>query len=144
MWNDPDFVRQEIVQPVLDSLNITDKNEAALTLTLMLSENVLNNQGHAYLSSSEHRHLWDDILAKSSDTASIVRGWASQHQFLIDPDKELIRNKSYATAIVAISVHHLNANPSKQTLIEKWCAAHPFWKNQARHLSQRLQTLTSI
>jgi len=46
-----------------------------------------------------HRHIWDDHLAHKTDTASLVRGLASQHDFLAHPHAELATNLSYATAI---------------------------------------------
>ncbi|WP_221796852.1 hypothetical protein [Oceanobacter mangrovi] len=46
-----------------------------------------------------HRVLWDEHLAFDPDRASLVRGLASQRQFLNDPDIELQTNLAYATAI---------------------------------------------
>ena len=39
------------------------------------------------------------ILAFQPDLASIVRGFASQHHFLREPDLELVTNLNYATAV---------------------------------------------
>lgn len=46
-----------------------------------------------------HRQVWDEFLAFRPDMASQVRGFASQHQFLLNPDAELVTNTRYAAAI---------------------------------------------
>lgn len=46
-----------------------------------------------------HRQVWDEFLAFQPDLASQVRGFASQHQFLVNPDAELVTNTRYAAAI---------------------------------------------
>lgn len=54
------------------------------------------------ISSEQHRSAWDDYLAFRPDLASKVRGLASQHQFLKNPDLELMTNLVYSTAIAWI------------------------------------------
>ncbi|WP_165854956.1 hypothetical protein [Marinobacter sp. JSM 1782161] len=49
-----------------------------------------------------HRQVWDEYLAFDPERASRVRGFASQHEFLVNPDLELITNARYGAA-VAIS-----------------------------------------
>lgn len=51
------------------------------------------------IAACQHRSLWDTYLVKQPDLASTVRGLASQREFLVHPDEELITNLSYATAI---------------------------------------------
>ncbi|WP_148863080.1 hypothetical protein [Marinobacter fonticola] len=46
-----------------------------------------------------HRQVWDEFLAFRPELASQVRGFASQHQFLLNPDAELVTNTRYAAAI---------------------------------------------
>ncbi|TBW59164.1 hypothetical protein EZI54_02305 [Marinobacter halodurans] len=46
-----------------------------------------------------HRRVWDEYLAFQPDRASQVRGFASQHEFLTNPDAELVTNTRYAAAI---------------------------------------------
>lgn len=46
-----------------------------------------------------HLNIWDKYLVNSPETASAVRGLASQHEFLANPHAELATNLSYATAI---------------------------------------------
>lgn len=60
------------------------------------------------ISSAQHRSAWDDYLAFRPELASRVRGFASQHQFLKDPDLELTTNLSYSTAIAWVV--YLQAN----------------------------------
>jgi hypothetical protein len=46
-----------------------------------------------------HWDVWDNYLAYNADMASAVRGLASQHTFLTNPDAKLTTNLDYATAI---------------------------------------------
>ncbi|MGB3621025.1 hypothetical protein FT643_11055 [Ketobacter sp. MCCC 1A13808] len=46
-----------------------------------------------------HQKVWDEYFAFDPDLASMVRGFASQREFLSDPDMELTMNLAYATAI---------------------------------------------
>ncbi len=46
-----------------------------------------------------HRDVWENYLAERPDLASLVRGLASQHRFLQQPDAELSTNLAYSTAI---------------------------------------------
>lgn len=54
------------------------------------------------ITSQQHRNVWDTYLAFRPDLASTVRGLASQHQFLKNPDEELVTNLAYSTAIAWI------------------------------------------
>ena len=54
-----------------------------------------------------HHRVWDEFLAFDADLASKVRGFASQREFLANPDMELAINLAYATAI-AWGVYALN------------------------------------
>jgi len=51
------------------------------------------------LTGEQHRNVWDGFLAYHPELASRVRGFASQRQFLEDPDLELSTNFSYSTAV---------------------------------------------
>lgn len=50
----------------------------------------------------DHFRIWDKFLARNADLASTVRGLASQHRFLQQPDEELNTNLAYATAIAVM------------------------------------------
>lgn len=54
-----------------------------------------------------HHRVWDEYLAFDADMASKVRGFASQREFLANPDMELAINLAYSTAI-AWGVYALN------------------------------------
>lgn len=51
------------------------------------------------ISTALHWRVWDNYLAWQPEKASCVRGFASQHQFLMNPDAELITNARYSAAI---------------------------------------------
>lgn len=51
------------------------------------------------ISPEQHRQIWDEHLAFYPDVASEIRALASQRWFLENPDRELITNLAYATAI---------------------------------------------
>jgi hypothetical protein len=69
-------------------------------------------------------------LAYQPELASIVRGFASQHTFLDNPDAELTTNLDYATAIAwliyARAGIKLPKNPSTKQLAICWrhCYVH--------------------
>lgn len=66
-----------------------------------------------------HKKVWDEYFAFDADLASLVRGFASQRQFLSDPDMELAINLAYATAIAWGVYAHSNAEiPSDPDNIE--------------------------
>jgi len=98
----------QIIWPVLEQLNCDSRSALSLLLTTAIMEtgiNLLpsktkkNHFGIYQLSSSMHQIAWDKELVKHPDSASAVRGLASQHNFLQSPDSELIGNLPYATAI---------------------------------------------
>lgn len=86
------------------------------------------------ITSEQHRSIWDGYLAFIPDLASKVRGLASQHQFLNNPDQELAVNLSYSTAIAWIiylrSDHLLPAADDADGL-------GLFWKNHFSHPQKR-------
>jgi hypothetical protein len=51
------------------------------------------------ISAHTHIQVWDNYLVTDPESASRVRGLASQQQFLKSPHAELISNLSYTTAI---------------------------------------------
>ena len=51
------------------------------------------------ITGEQHRNVWDSFLAFNPDLASQVRGLASQHHFLKNPDDELRTTLAYSTAI---------------------------------------------
>ncbi|WP_339672319.1 hypothetical protein [Dasania marina] len=97
---------QYVIEPTLHYLEMYSPAASHMLLGVANQESAGNPfcEGHQGLglfqiSSSQHRSVWDNYLAFQPDLASRVRGLASQHQFLKDPDSELITNLRYSTAI---------------------------------------------
>ncbi len=55
-----------------------------------------------------HRRVWDRFLIHHPSMASLIRGLASQHEFLTDPHGELAINLRYATAIAWLIYYRHN------------------------------------
>lgn len=101
-------LRQWVIKPTLKRLGVYSKAAENLLLATAAQESGLGSHlkpagqralGIYQIHSLSHRHIWDDHLALHSDMASLVRGLASQHDFLAQPHAELATNLSYATAI---------------------------------------------
>lgn len=99
-------LREQIIGPTLKYLGINSSVAEELLLGTAALESKLNplcqdddGLGIYQITPEQHRQIWDQYLAFKPDLASKVRGLASQHRFLQDPDKELSWNLSYATAI---------------------------------------------
>lgn len=99
-------LRHQIIRPTLAYLGIHCPVAEELLLTTATMESELNplckrddGIGIYQITAWQHRMVWDEYLAFQPDLASSVRGLASQHRFLQDPDQELGCNLSYATAI---------------------------------------------
>lgn len=101
-------LRQWVIKPTLKRLGVYSKTAENLLLATAAQESGLGSHlkpagqralGIYQIHSLAHRHIWDDHLALHSETASLVRGLASQHDFLTQPHAELATNLSYATAI---------------------------------------------
>ncbi|WP_372749247.1 hypothetical protein [Litorivivens sp.] len=99
-------LREQIIGPTLKYLGIHSNVAEELLLGTAALESQLNplhkdadGVGIYRITPKQHRQIWDDYLAFKPDLASRVRGLASQHRFLQDPDTELSWNLSYATAI---------------------------------------------
>lgn len=101
-------LRQWVIKPTLKRLGVYSKAAENLLLATAAQESGLGSHlkpagqralGIYQIHSLSHRHIWDDHLALHSDMASLVRGLASQHDFLSQPHAELATNLSYATAI---------------------------------------------
>ncbi|MAR92291.1 MAG: hypothetical protein SV765_01190 [Pseudomonadota bacterium] len=82
--------------PALENLLL---GTAAQASQLGRNLNSQGGQGLYRISAELHRQVWDQFLAFDPELASIVRGFASQREFLSNPDRELAINLAYATAI---------------------------------------------
>lgn len=99
-------LRQYVVIPTLSKLGICSVAAENLLLGTAAAQSDmgfhLNDTTHlgVYgIDSETHRKIWDEYLAFDSELASTIRGFASQHEFLKNPDFELATNLMYATAI---------------------------------------------
>ncbi|MCP3870865.1 MAG: hypothetical protein GY703_22775 [Gammaproteobacteria bacterium] len=101
-----DHLKKQVIRPTLKNLGFWSASiEAYLLSTAVNAPKIglfsLSTEGLGIfrITSDQHREIWDKYLAYNPDLASRVRGLASQHAFLRDPDGELQTNLSYCTAI---------------------------------------------
>ncbi|MCP3907268.1 MAG: hypothetical protein GY712_04555 [Oceanicoccus sp.] len=120
---------EHVIKPTLDYLGVRSLAAEKLLLGTAAQESDFDpfyqhcesqSQGIGIyqITSAQHRIVWDKYLAFHPNLASKVRGLASQHQFLKDPDQELKTNLAYSTAIAWViylqSEHQLpEANDSE-------------------------------
>ena len=122
-------LRQYVIEPTLHYLGMH-----SLAAIHML-EGVANHEsscdpfsaehqglGIYQITTLQHRLIWDKYLAFQPDLASQVRGLASQHQFLKDPDSELITNLRYSTAIAWMLFLHNESSevPMSEPISPYW------------------------
>ena len=107
-------LRHYVVRPTLKHLKMWSPAAENLLLGTAARESELgfhikqdNHQalGIYQISPRMHRNIWDYYLAGKSDLSSLVRGLASQREFLCHPHHELATNLSYATAIAWMIYH---------------------------------------
>lgn len=76
------------------------------------------------ITKGKHREVWDRYLIQFPDLASRQRGLASQQQFLLDPEHELVTNLSYSTGIAWMIYRRANIDcsnfPDLTTLAHLW------------------------
>jgi len=101
-------LREFIIRPTLILLDDWSEGVENLLVGTAAQESQLgyrmqasNETGLGIYRISAHTHLevWDNYLVTDPESASRVRGLASQQQFLKSPHNELISNLSYSTAI---------------------------------------------
>lgn len=107
-------LRHYVVRPTLKHLKMWSPAAENLLLGTAARESELgfhikqdNHQalGIYQISPRMHRNIWDYYLADKSDLSSLVRGLASQREFLCHPHHELATNLAYATAIAWMIYH---------------------------------------
>lgn len=121
---------QLIIQPTLHYLNMYSLAAEKLLIGTAAQHSSLNPMlvasgfGVYQITGDQHRRVWDHYLAFRPDLASKVRGLASQHCFLEAPDRELISNLAYGTAIAwalfLMSELPLPHEEDEQGLIRCW------------------------
>ena len=103
----PQFMLENLIRPLLAELGERRAGMAELLLRcwqLGCAASRPDGLGPYALSSAQHRQLWDNWLAWPVDLASQIRGLASQHHFLRDPDAELACNLLYSTALAWVAI----------------------------------------
>ncbi|HLA32104.1 MAG TPA: hypothetical protein VJ047_13875 [Pseudomonas sp.] len=101
------FMLENLIRPLLAELGEQRAGMAELLLRcwqLGCSSGHPDGLGPYALSSAQHRQLWDGWLAWRVELASQIRGLASQHHFLRDPDAELACNLFYSTALAWVAI----------------------------------------
>lgn len=101
------FMLENLIRPLLAELGEPRAGMAELLLRcwqLGCSSGHPAGLGPYALSSVQHRQLWDGWLAWRVELASQIRGLASQHHFLRDPDGELTCNLLYSTALAWVAI----------------------------------------
>ena len=96
-------LRDHIIRPTLAYLGVDNPRAETLMLNAALLSNHFRGDderlGVYCIAPQQHRQIWDEYLAFNPDLASEVRSLASQRWFLENPDRELIANIAYATAV---------------------------------------------
>lgn len=122
-------LRRLVIRPTLEELDVqeaaaVDCLAACALLTGQFGEEDGAGLGLYRITPAQHRRVWDGYLAFRPELASTVRGMASQHQFLQDPDRELATNLAYASAIawllIQISGLALPASDDIEGLVRLW------------------------
>jgi len=125
--------RKLIVRPVLEHLGMyslaaenliigTAAHESRLEYLAQIKGPAL---GVYQCEPATHQDIWDEYLAYRADLASKVRALASQHWFEQNPDRELIGNLPYATAICRI--HYRRIKQPLPAPDDLWGLAN-YWK----------------
>ena len=99
-------LRTLVIRPTLEQLNQWSPAAENLLMGTAAQESQLgfrlaSNQlkGIYRISETTHQQVWDEFLIHDPETASRLRGLASQQQFLQAPHNELAINLSYATGV---------------------------------------------
>ena len=112
-------LRVQVIRPTLEYLHAWNLDTEQFLLDAAIDSPELglfsvskNGLGIFNITSDQHRDIWDNYLALDPDKASLIRGLASQRQFLSDPDAELKTNLSYCTAIAWLLYQRSNISVS--------------------------------
>lgn len=107
-WQD---FRRTIVRPVLDYLALASPAAENLLVGTAAVESGLRRLTQAgggpgagvyQIEPATHKDAWDNYLAFHPELASKVRGLASQRWFTDSPDRELLGNLFYSTAVARV------------------------------------------
>jgi hypothetical protein len=108
-------LRHHVVRPTLERLGVWSTIWENLLLGTIAQASSFGfhvrdgrGLGLYQIDKETHRHVWDRYLAFDPDLASQVRGFASQREFLNQPDAELVTNLAYAT-VIAWAIYSSNS-----------------------------------
>ena len=112
---DPVQFRDMVVDPVLRYLDMYSPAAVRLLVGTAVVESglgsLVQNNGPALgvyqIEPETHHDIWDTYLAYRPELASRVRSLASQRWFDDDPDRELICNLAYASAICRLKYRRI-------------------------------------
>lgn len=130
-------LREYVIEPTLSYLGTGSVSAVKLLMGTAAQESDFDpftqrNQGLGIyqITPEQHHQTWDHYLAFRPELASLVRGLASQHQFLKNPDKELVTNLAYSTAIAWII--YLQSE-SQLPAADDYDALGYFWQHHFAH-----------
>lgn len=126
MLYSPKTFYHQVVEPTLSELNIENTELSRMLTAIALCPDHRNPDGIGVyqITQTQHRDLWDNFLCRDPELASLVRGLASQHRFLQNPELELALNPGYATAIASYMFAQSSISLSGATadqLRDSWC-----------------------
>ncbi len=143
-----------VIRPTLEYIGVANAETKAWlllgTTTMASASTAVQPWSECYgmyaITHADHVKIWDEYLAKDADLASTVRGLASQHSFLQQPDAELNTNLAYATAIAAMVYEEAIAvwptTTSPAALAELW--AQGFWPHVDREADELFAALAPL
>ena len=132
-------LRHYVVRPTLKHMGMWSLAAENLLLGTAARESGLgfhlkpaNTQalGIYQISPRMHRNIWDHFLAQKSELSSLVRGLASQREFLSHPHHELATNLAYSTAIAWLIYWRTDVEIKKIDPANTW-----FWPRYGRNIS---------
>jgi hypothetical protein len=138
MLNSPIVLIDTVIRPVLAYIG---KNQSSLPIFIgalschVSDDNPVDRLGCFNISHDQHWNCWDNYIALNPAFASKIRGLASQHRFLEEPDAELTLNSGYAAAIAALIIEqHLDGELADNSfdfdlLIRAWSASGGYLSN---------------
>lgn len=137
----PSDLQHFVIKPTLEYLNSHSPVAEKLLLGTAVQESGLDpfaqvktgGIGIYQITSEQHRSVWDTFLAFDPDLASRVRGLASQHHFLKNPDDELRTNLAYSTAIAWMI--YQQSDPQLPAADDAEALDH-FWQHNFHHQHQ--------
>ncbi len=112
-------LRHYVVRPTLKHMGMWSLSAENLLLGTAARESGLGFHlkpantkalGIYQISPRMHRNIWDHFLAPKFELSSVVRGLASQREFLSHPHHELATNLAYSTAIAWLIYYRTGIN----------------------------------